>query len=118
MSATNYLAGLAAEDQVVDHYARRAHTLAARRWRGTGGEIDVVMRHADTIVFVEVKRARSCASARYRLTRRQMDRIVAAGSEFLAGEPMGQLTDVRFDLAVVDGQGHIEIIENAFAENW
>ena len=47
-----------------------------------------------------------------------MDRIIAAGSEFLAGEPKGQLTEVRFDLAVVDQTGRIEIIENAFAEDW
>ena len=43
-----------------------------------------------------------------------MDRLVAAGSEFLASAPMGQLTDVRFDLALVNGIGDVQIIENAF----
>ena len=118
MTVVNHLAGLAAEDQVVSHYTRRAHAVAARRWRGRGGEIDVILRDGDRIVFVEVKRARDCATARYRLTRRQMDRIVRAGSEFLAGEPKGLLTETRFDLALVDGQGRVEVIENAFAEDW
>ena len=36
-------------------------------------------------------------------------------SEFIGGEPAGQLTPVRFDLALVDGAGRIEILENAFA---
>ena len=46
-----------------------------------------------------------------------MDRLVGAASEFIAAEPNGQLTDMRFDLAMVDGQGRVEIIENAFAES-
>ena len=38
-----------------------------------------------------------------------------AATEFLAGEPKGQLTDVRFDVALVDDKGRIEVLENAFA---
>lgn len=44
-----------------------------------------------------------------------MGRIWNAAAEFLEGEPMGQLTAARFDVALVDGQGRVEIIENAFA---
>ncbi len=44
-----------------------------------------------------------------------MARIYASASVFLAGEPAGQDTPSRFDVALVDGQGRIEIIENAFA---
>jgi putative endonuclease len=46
-----------------------------------------------------------------------MDRLVGAASEFIAQEPDGQVTDLRFELAMVDGQGCVEIIENAFAES-
>ena len=112
----SYHAGLAAEDIVAADYARRRHGLAARRWRGQAGEIDLILRDGDTVVFVEVKKSRTSARAATRLSRRQMDRICAAASEFLAGEPRGQLTDVRFDLAMVDGAGRPSIIENAFAE--
>jgi putative endonuclease len=44
-----------------------------------------------------------------------MARICTAASEYLAQEPLGQLTPVRFDVALVDGAGRIEILENAFA---
>jgi putative endonuclease len=44
-----------------------------------------------------------------------MARIYGAASEFIAGEPAGQLTPVRFDVALVDGSGQIRVIENAFA---
>ena len=116
MGATNYHAGFAAEDIVASDYARRGHRIAARRWRGSGGEIDLVMRDGAQVVFVEVKTSRSFARAATHLTRRQMDRICASASEFVAGEPGGQLTDMRFDLALVDGRGACRVIENAFME--
>jgi len=114
--ATSYQAGYAAEDSVARVYENRNHRIAARRWRGQGGEIDLIARDGDTVVFVEVKKSRSFAAAALRLARHQIDRICASGAEFLAGEPRGQLTDVRFDLALVNGTGAVRIIENAFAE--
>jgi putative endonuclease len=39
----------------------------------------------------------------------QIARIFSTVEEFVAGEPKGQLTDVRIDLALVDGQGRIEV---------
>lgn len=112
--AVSYHSGLAAEAQVEGRYLAAGRRLAARRWRSRSGEIDLVVREGATVVFVEVKRAESFARAAERLTRRQMQRIWNAASEFLAGEPHGQDTDVRFDVALVDGRGRIDIVENAF----
>lgn len=114
--ATGYHSGLAAEDVVARTYQRRGRMVSNRRWRGQGGEIDLIVREGACVVFVEVKKSRSFARASERLTRRQMDRIYATASEFLGGEPGGQLTDVRFDLALVDGTGAVQIIENAFMD--
>ena len=111
-----YHAGRVAEDIVAQDYARRRHGIAARRWRGRAGEIDLIVRDGETVVFVEVKKSRDFATAARRLGRRQMDRICASAGEFLAGEPRGQLTDVRFDLAMVNDVGAISVIENAFME--
>lgn len=113
---TGYHAGLVAEDIVANDYVRRNHGIAARRWRGRSGEVDLIARDGDTVVFIEVKKSRTFARAATRLGRGQMDRICASASEFLAGEPKGQLTDVRFDLAVVDAIGAVRVIENAFME--
>jgi len=113
--ATGYHAGASAEDIVARHYAARGATLAARRWRGQGGEIDLILREGARVVFVEVKASRSFARAAERITPRQARRIMAAAQEFLEGEPGGQLTDIRFDVALVDGVGRVEIVENAFA---
>ena len=113
---TAYHAGLAAEDIVAQDYARRGRPVAHRRWRGEGGEIDLIVREGDCVVFVEVKKSKSFDAAALRLGRRQMDRLCVAATEFLAGEPRGQLTDMRFDLALIDGRGAMRIIENAFGE--
>lgn len=111
---TGYLAGLSAEDQVAVRYARTGCTVVAKRWRGSGGEIDLILRDADCLIFVEVKKSRSHARAAERVLPRQMQRICAAASEFVADEPMGQDTEMRFDVALVDASGQIEILENAF----
>ncbi|GAA0308427.1 YraN family protein [Rhodovulum strictum] len=116
MSGTvGFHAGLAAEDSVARGYERRGLAIAARRWRGRAGEIDLIAREGDEVIFVEVKQSSSFARAAERVSPRQARRIMAAAQEFLDGEPRGQLTDIRFDVALVDAMGRIEILENAFA---
>lgn len=110
--AVSYLSGLSAESAVADHYARRGLTIAARRWRGTAGEIDLVARQGEALVFIEVKQARDFARAAERLSPRQIARICSAAAEFAGGEPRGQLTEMRLDLAMVDGCGRISVLEN------
>lgn len=112
---TAYHAGLAAEDQVSRLYDRSGRPVIARRWRGSIGEIDLIAREGATIVFIEVKKSSSHALAAEHLTWSQQQRIMATASEFVGGEPLGQNTDIRFDVALVDAMGRIEIIENALA---
>lgn len=114
--ATANLAGAAAEDCVAAHYGRNGMKVAHRRWRGSAGEIDLVARDGDSLVFIEVKKSRSFAQAALRLGQKQMRRLCGAAAEFLANEPRGQLTDMRFDLALVNSIGAVHIIENAFGE--
>jgi putative endonuclease len=112
---TNYLAGHAAEASVARHYEDRGIAICARNWRGSGGEIDLIGRDGDVVVFVEVKQSRTHDLAATHVSQGQIGRIFATVEEFVANEPKGLLTDVRIDLALVDGQGRIEVLENAFA---
>jgi putative endonuclease len=96
-------------------YTRSGRPICARRWRGSSGEIDLIARDGAEVIFIEVKHSKTHAQAAERLGPRQMTRIYGAASEFIGGEPAGQLTPVRFDVALVDGRGQIEILENAFA---
>lgn len=110
----SYHAGLAAELRIAQDYERRGFAIAQRRWRGAGGEIDLILRDGNGLIFVEVKKSRNLARAAESLSPRQMQRIYASAEEFLGTEPLGSLTDVRFDVALVDGRGDLQIIENAF----
>lgn len=111
--STRYHSGLAAEEIVASEYARRGNRTAGRRFRGQGGEIDLIAEDGEGLIFIEVKKAASHARAAERLSRLQMDRIYATASEYLARMPQGQLTPCRFDVALVDDTGRVEIVENA-----
>ncbi|MGH1367802.1 MAG: YraN family protein [Maritimibacter sp.] len=109
----NFLSGVSAEDAVAADYERRGMPVVAKRWRGSRGEIDLVARDGDGFVFVEVKKSKTIARAAQRLSMAQLGRICNTALEFVAGQPMGQLTEMRFDFARVDGQGRFDILENA-----
>jgi len=115
--SVSYYAGQAAENAVAQDYMRRGYTLACERWRGKRGEIDLIMRSDADLIFVEVKKSESFERAALRVSRRQIDRIMGSAEEFLAGEPNGALTNVRFDVALVDQTGQLRIVENAFGHD-
>lgn len=109
-------AGLAAEACIANDYERRGYLIAARRWRGQGGEIDLVARNSEGLVFIEVKKSRTFDRALERLSQRQVARLYATAEEFLSSEPDGLATNVRFDVAVMNAQGDIRVIENALMQ--
>lgn len=108
------VSGLLAEDRVAADYKARGYDMLARRWRGKAGEVDLICQRENCLIFVEVKSASTHAIAGQRLFRRQMDRICMAACEFCGDRPDGLLSEMRFDAALVDGTGRIEVIENAF----
>ncbi|TKD26338.1 hypothetical protein FBT96_01150 [Rhodobacter capsulatus] len=113
--ALAYHAGLAAEHQVAAVYQRGGGRIAAQRWRGRyGGEIDLIAREGDKVIFIEVKKADTHARAVERISRRQLERICLSAEEFVSGTPDCANLDMRFDVALVDATGRIEILQNAY----
>ena len=107
----SYEDGVAAEDGVARHYEGLGARVVARRWRGPGGEIDLVCMQGHDIVFVEVKKAETHDEAAMRLSGTQLARICASAEAWLADHD-GGLACARVDLALVDGAGRIAVIEN------
>ena len=110
-----YHAGVSAEQAAARAYDRRGADLLETRWRGHGGEVDLIFLDRGVYVFCEVKQARNFDEAAARLRPEQMARIHAAASEYLAFTLDGQLSEVRFDLAVVDDKGQVDIRDGAFS---
>ncbi|MEM7732380.1 MAG: YraN family protein [Pseudomonadota bacterium] len=113
--AMAYFAGCAAEATVARAYVDRGCDLLESRWRGQSGEIDLIFLDAGELVFVEVKKARSFDAASERLRPAQMRRIHLAASEYLDHAPDGPLSLMRFDLAVCNAAGEVDIREGAFS---
>lgn len=109
-----FLRGQSAETAVMADYRARGYQVLAQRWRGAGGEIDLILLGDTGLIFVEVKAARSHDAASFRLTRRQMGRIRLSALQFCDTQPLGGLTPIRFDLATVDQVGRVSVLENAF----
>lgn len=109
-----HLSGLMAEDGVQRHYIATGARLLASRWRGQAGEIDLVFTQDHELIFVEVKKSESHALAAQRLSAGQMRRICLAACEFCEGRGHDGLTPMRFDVALVDAHGRIDVIANAF----
>jgi putative endonuclease len=109
-----YHAGVAAEGRIAQDYERRGFAVARRRWRGKSGEIDLIVQDGEGLIFIEVKQSRSFDRAAQALSKIQMRRLYRTAEEFLGTQPLGNLTDVRFDVALVNGFGDTQIIENAF----
>lgn len=109
-----YLTGAAAEDRVVQTYEARGARALQLRWRGGGAEIDLIVQEGAVVVFVEVKSGPTHDAAIARLQPAQMKRIYRAAEAYLAYQPLGQLTEVRFDVALYDYAGTVQIVENAF----
>jgi putative endonuclease len=99
------------EDQVARWYRARGYAVVDRNWRTTGGEIDLVVRRDQLVVFVEVKARRTdrygTPAEAVGATKQQRLRRLAA--RWLADHRLGPV-DVRIDVAAVTGVT-IEVIE-------
>lgn len=111
-----HLSGNLAEESVARTLEGRGMTILARRWRGRAGEIDLICQAGPCLVFVEVKQSATHQEAAKRLGAAQRNRIMQAALEYCDGEGHTPLPEMRFDAALVDGQGRIEILESAFQE--
>ena len=111
-----HLSGALAEDSVARLLERKGMTILARRWRGKAGEIDLIARDGPCLIFVEVKQSATHEDAAHRLVAAQQGRIMRAALEYCDAEGLAALPDIRFDAALVDSQGRVEILERAFEE--
>ncbi|NPD14187.1 hypothetical protein HOY34_03115 [Xinfangfangia sp. D13-10-4-6] len=115
----NHLSGRAAEEAVARHYRAGGYRVLQQRWRGQAGEIDLIAAKGDDLVIVEVKSARSHDIAAGYFGPAQQRRLGKSAENYLfdvhlAGrDPMIEV-DMRFDLALVDAMGRIDIVEAAF----
>ncbi|MEO1330322.1 MAG: YraN family protein, partial [Pseudomonadota bacterium] len=102
----------AAETIAAERYRALGGSILEQRARTAGGEIDLVVRLGDTIVFVEVKARRRLADAVEAVDGRGQARLSRAAAAWLA-ERAATAAEMRLDVAAVGGDGGLEIFEDA-----
>src|SRR5690606_19315098 len=89
--------GLSAESRAAAYLVAKGYRILARRWKCPAGEIDIVARRRQLLVFVEVKARASLDAAAESVVPRQRQRIAAAAEAWLATYPDPKIVDMRFD---------------------
>jgi putative endonuclease len=111
--------GIRGEDVACRELERRGYAILARRYRTRFGEIDIVSRDRDVVVFVEVKARRTGrrGEAVESVPFWKRRRIAAMALDYLAwaGTPHVRC---RFDVIAIDGMGTagqtMRVIQGAF----
>jgi len=106
--------GLSAESRAAAFLIAKGYRILARRWRGPGGEVDIVARRRRVLVFVEVKARDELDDAAYAVSEHQMYRIAAAAEAWLARHPEDARHDIRFDAMLVAPRRLPRHIQGAF----
>ena len=111
--------GESGEEIACRELGARGYAIVARRYRTRYGEIDIVARDGDFVVFVEVKLRTTgeFGGAAESVTPWKQRRVIAMAVDYLS---RNGLTDrpCRFDVVAVDmtetGEPQISVIESAF----
>ena len=93
--------GISAEARAAAWLMAKGYRILAKRFRTPYGEIDLVARRRNLIVFVEVKARPSLDDAAYAVTPRQQARIIAAAQGWLMAHPEHADFDMRFDAVLI-----------------
>jgi len=115
-SSTSHF-GRAAEGEVATWLKRRGYRVLERNHRNPGGELDLIARDGEVLVFLEVK-ARSRTDhggALAAIDREKRRRVVRAATVYLARS--GWEGDCRFDVVAVeqiDGAWRFLLYQGAF----
>lgn len=106
-------AGQLAEDRAQAMLTANGLRVLARNFRCKGGEIDLIMRDGDSLVFVEVRYRRSSnfGGALSSVDQRKRQRLIHAAQVYLATNPWEG--PCRFDVVGFDGQ-----TDNADGRAW
>jgi putative endonuclease len=118
MSDARQTLGKLGEDLACQELERRGYAILTRRYRRRGGELDIVARDGQTIVFVEVKTREGCefGAGAESITLFKRRRMTTVALDYLARYKLVE-RPCRFDVVSIDMDGQqprIELYQNAF----
>lgn len=108
------------ENKAVEFLLHNGYELLHKNWRTRFGEIDIIVKKDNLIVFVEVKTLPK-GNLDYLskvLNKDKQERIIKTSKRFLLNNRQYSNSYIRYDVIVIDMPGMSEVyhIENAFME--
>lgn len=100
------------------HLRAQGLRLVCRNYSCRGGEIDLIMRDGEAVVFVEVRYREDSGfgGAAASVTPAKQRRIMLAARHFLAGNPRYSQFPCRYDVLAIQSAGQtIQWIKGAFS---
>ena len=119
MSENRQQTGKYGEEHAAVFLKQKGYTVIEKNYRQPCGEIDIIARDGETLVFIEVKtrRTTSFGSPFEAITDRKKRQIARTAQDYLCRKKQTN-KPARFDvigIVLLKGQEpHIEIIKNAF----
>ncbi len=109
--------GKRGEDLALKEYLKKGYKLFDRNVYYRGGEIDLILKKENLIIFVEVKKRKRghFLEGILSIDKRKIKRIIKFAKVYLENKNLYEKCDVRFDVAIIEGENTI-IVENAFCE--
>ncbi|MGF1908938.1 YraN family protein [Vibrio kasasachensis] len=108
------------ESEAEKHLTACGLKLIGRNFRTKSGEIDLIMRDKETIIFVEVRYRKNTqyGHAAETITFKKQQRIIKSANIWLLKQGLSiYSTDIRFDVVAVHKNGaQIEWIKNAITQ--
>ena len=96
-----YRRGTKGEGRAAALLRLKGYRVLERRWRSPAGEVDLIAKKGDTLIFVEVKARASHDAAAESIVSRQRRRIARAAEAYLAYNADMEIENVRFDAILV-----------------
>jgi putative endonuclease len=110
--------GRVAESGAERFLEQRGLRVVDRNFRRRFGEIDLVAREGDVLVFVEVRKRshRGFADGAESIDQRKRQRLVRTAEAYL--QQRHWRGPVRFDVVVLDARDRIEWLQDAIQADW
>jgi putative endonuclease len=114
--------GRRGEELACDELQRRGYEVVARRYRTRAGELDIIARHGDYLVFVEVKARHDGAfgGPEEAVTLQKQQKLVWMATDYLTRSGLHD-RPCRFDVVAINTEvdpALVTVIEDAFRPGW
>lgn len=116
MKPTSHARGLWAELLAILYLFFKGYNILVWRYKTRLGEIDIIARKGEALVFIEVKARADMDDALQSVTPRMRQRIGRAARHYVSAHQRNSFLNLRYDLIAISGF-KIQHLDNAWPDH-